>query len=365
MIVETEAIARAIEELFDINAIGRDPLSTSTLSRLWQATGLRQSDLEVGIHKLVEDGKLGVSDIDGGRNYVLIGRSRSRDARRVLTSRDSADSIAQRPSLREVVLRERRAGAERRTTRRRDDAAENVVSVERRAGARNRLLSSLSPSLQNTLAPHLKVVQMPKGKQLWEIGDRLTQVYFPIDCIILLAHTMADGCSNEVAVVGNESVTSISASMGSVRAPTSAVVLHPGTALCMNVDRLRDEFNKGGEMQSALLRYSQVLLVQVAQTAACFRHHSVQQQVSRLLLACTDRIRSRRLVMTHEVIAGLLGVRRVSVTEVLGRLRAQGLITCERGGITVVDIGGLKQSACECYAAVKKEVENMRSITVQ
>ena len=363
MIFETEAIARAIEELFDVNAVGRDPLSTSTLSRLWQATGLRQSDLEVGIHKLVEDGKLRICDVDGGRNYALIGRRR--DVRRGATAQDSTHSKSRQPSLREVVLRERGAGSERGMTRRHGDATQDVVSLERRAAAKNRLLNGLSPSLQSSLAPHLKLVQMPKGKQLWEIGDRLTQVYFPIDCIILLAHTMADGCSNEVAVVGNESVTSISASMGSVRAPTSAVVLHPGTALCMNVDRLRDEFSKGGEMQIALLRYSQVLLVQVAQTAACFRHHSVQQQVSRLLLACTDRIRSRRLVMTHEVIAGLLGVRRVSVTEVLGRLRAQGMITCERGGITVVDIGGLKQCACECYAAVKKEVENMRSVTIQ
>ena len=262
----------------------------------------------------------------------------------------------------EAAMAEQLVSLENQPDSRRDNKGLPIFRSQRRVASQNRLLSNLSPRLKTALAGHLTAVSMPKGRHLWEMGDPLSHVYFPVDCIILLAQTMSDGCTNEVAVVGNEAVTSVNACMGCNRAPTSAIVLHPGTALRMNLDRLREEFTKFGELHVQVLRYAQALMVQVGQTVACFRHHSIQQQVSSLLLACLDRVRSQPLMMTHEVISGLLGVRRVGVTEELVKLRLFGAITGARGEITVVDSERLTQCACECYSVVKKEFERLRTI---
>lgn len=223
----------------------------------------------------------------------------------------------------------------------------------------NRLLAVLPAADLERLLPHLKLIPLPLGEVLYESGIELRYVYFPTDSIVSLLYVMEDGDSAEIAVVGNEGVIGISLFMGGETTPSRAVVQSAGHAYRLPGQALKQEFIRGAAMQHLLLRYTQALLTQMAQTAVCNRHHSLDQQLCRWLLLSLDRLASNKLVMTQELIANMLGVRREGVTEAAGKLQQAGLIHYSRGHITVLDRAGLEARTCECYAVVKKECDRL------
>jgi len=223
----------------------------------------------------------------------------------------------------------------------------------------NHLLAALPEPDFARLAPHLEQVLMPLGEVLYEPGGRLQHVYFPTTAIISLHYTCENGASAEIAGVGNEGMLGVSLFMGGDTTPSGAVVQTAGHGYRLASQRLVEEFNRGGPMLRLLLRYSQALLTQVAQTGACNRHHSVAQQLCRWLLLTLDRLPTNDLVMTQELIASMLGVRRESVTEAAGTLKDDGVISYRRGHITVLSREGLQTHVCECYAVVKAEFDRL------
>ncbi len=223
----------------------------------------------------------------------------------------------------------------------------------------NHLLSALSAAEQERLFPHLELVPMPLGTVLYESGDVLRYVYFPTDSIISLLYVLADGASAEISVVGNEGMIGIALFMGGETTPSRAIVQSAGFAYRLAGQQIKDEFHRNGEAQLLLLRYTQALITQMAQTAVCNRHHSVDQQLCRWLLLSLDRLATNQLVMTQELIANMLGVRREGVTEAAGKLDKLGIIRYARGHITILDRPQLEARCCECYAVVKKETDRL------
>lgn len=223
----------------------------------------------------------------------------------------------------------------------------------------NHLLAALDPEVRERIFPHLQLVGMPLGKVLYESGDTLRYVYFPTDSIVSLLYVLVDGASAELAVVGNEGLIGIALFMGGETTLNSAIVQSTGHAYRLNGQRLKDEFHRHGTLQALFLRYTQALITQMAQTAVCNRHHSVDQQLCRWLLLSLDRLSSNKLTMTQELIANMLGVRREGVTEAAGKLQKLGVIRYSRGQITVLDRPRLEQLSCECYAVVKKETDRL------
>ena len=209
------------------------------------------------------------------------------------------------------------------------------------------------------LFPHLELVPMPLGHVLYEPGIQMRHVYFPTTSIVSRLCVMEDGASAEIAVVGNEGIVGVSLFMGGETTPSRAVVQSAGHAYRLKGQLLKDEFYLAGPMQRLLLRYTQALLTQMAQTAVCNRHHSLDQQLCRWLLLSLDRLPSNELIMTQELIANMLGVRREGVTEAAGHLQKAGLIEYHRGHITVLDRSRLEARSCECYAVVKKEFDRL------
>jgi CRP-like cAMP-binding protein len=202
---------------------------------------------------------------------------------------------------------------------------------------------------------------MPLGEALYESGGRLQHVYFPTTSIVSLLYVMEDGASAEIAVVGNEGILGISLFMGGETTPSRAVVQSAGFGYRLRSQLLKQEFNRTGAVMHLLLRYTQALITQMAQTAVCNRHHSVEQQLCRWLLLSLDRLDSPDLTMTQELIANMLGVRREGVTEAAGNLQRDGLIRYSRGRISVLDRPGLEKAVCECYGVVKKEFDRLLS----
>jgi CRP-like cAMP-binding protein len=226
----------------------------------------------------------------------------------------------------------------------------------------NHLLAALPATEFEHLSPHLQLVPMPLGEALYESGGRLQHVYFPTTSIVSLLYVMADGASAEIAVVGNEGILGISLFMGGETTPSRAVVQSAGHGYRLGAQLLKQEFNRAGAvLHLLLLRYTQALITQMAQTAVCNRHHSVEQQLCRWLLLSLDRLSTRELSMTQELIANMLGVRREGVTEAAGNLQRAGLIRYSRGHITVLDRPRLEQEVCECYGVVKKEFDRLLS----
>ncbi len=225
----------------------------------------------------------------------------------------------------------------------------------------NHLLAALPTAEFERLAPHLELVPMLLGETLYEPGEQLQHVYFPTTAIVSMLYVLESGSSAEVAGVGNEGVLGISLFMGGDTTPSSAVVQTGGHGYRLQALLLKEEFNRAGLMQRLLLRYTQALLTQMSQTAACNRHHSVEQQLCRWLLLTLDRLPSNELVMTQELVASALGVRRESITEVAGKLQRGGFVRYRRGHITVLERSGLEAGACECYAVVKKEFARLLS----
>lgn len=227
----------------------------------------------------------------------------------------------------------------------------------------NHLLAALPRAEFERLLPHLELVPMPLGKALYEPGGRLSHVYFPTTAIISLLYVLENGASAEIAVVGNEGILGISLFMGGETTPNRAVVQSAGYGYRLKAQLLKDEFNRAGPMLHLLLRYTQALITQMTQTAVCNRHHSVEQQLCRWLLLSLDRLPSDTLVMTQELIANMLGVRREGVTEAAGHLQRAGLISYSRGRIQVLNRSGLERAACECYGVVKREFDRLLSDT--
>jgi CRP-like cAMP-binding protein len=227
------------------------------------------------------------------------------------------------------------------------------------APQQNHLLAALSEVERERIVPHLQLVSMPLGKVLYEPGESLRHVYFPADCIVSLLYVMENGASAEISVVGNEGLVGIALFMGGETTPSRAIVQSAGHAYRLIGQRLKDEFHRSGAMQLLMLRYTQALITQMAQTAVCNRHHSVDQQLCRWLLLSLDRLESSRLTMTQELIANMLGVRREGVTEAAGKLQKAGVIKYSRGEITVLDRPKLEAMCCECYAVVKKESDRL------
>jgi CRP-like cAMP-binding protein len=227
--------------------------------------------------------------------------------------------------------------------------------------SQNHLLAALPPADFARLAPHLELVPMRLGDMLYEPGGQLQHAYFPTTCIISMHYVMASGASAESAGVGNEGVVGISLFMGGDTTPSSAVVQTAGHAYRLERRLLETEFKAAGLLQRLLLRYTQALIAQISQTAVCNRHHSVEQQLCRWLLVTLDRIPSGQFVMTQELVASMLGVRREGITTAAGSLQECGFIRYRRGQIAVLQRSGLEGRACECYGVVKKELARLLS----
>ena len=225
----------------------------------------------------------------------------------------------------------------------------------------NVLLAALPPAARENIFPHLKLMNLELGRAVYEAGQTAQYVYFPIDCIISLLYVMLDGASAEISVVGNEGIVGIAVFMGGESTPSRAIVQSAGSAWRLPASKLRREFNGYHEMRMLMLRYTQSLITQMAQTAVCNRHHSVDQQLCRWLLLSMDRLRGRNLTMTQELIANMLGVRREGVTEAAGKLQKLGVITYKRGHIKVLDRARLEELCCECYDVVREETERLQS----
>ena len=223
----------------------------------------------------------------------------------------------------------------------------------------NDLLAALPEADYERLSPSLELVALPLGRAVYESGERLDYVYCPTDCIVSLLSVTHDGSSAELALAGNEGLVGIASFMGGETTSSRAVVQNAGHAYRVPSAVIRREFDRGGALQLLLLRYTQALITQMAQTAVCNRHHSLEQQLCRWLLLSLDRLQASELVMTQELIANMLGVRREGVTEAAANLQRAGLIQYRRGHITVVDRAGLEQRTCECYAVVRKEYERL------
>ena len=231
----------------------------------------------------------------------------------------------------------------------------------RQSPQQSHLVGALPEADYERLVPHLELVPLPLGWAVYESGTPQGYVYFPTTSIVSLLYVMEDGSSAEIAVVGNEGVVGIALFMGGETTPSRAVVQSAGYGYRLRASVLRSEFGRGGELQHLLLRYTQALITQMAQTAVCNRHHSVEQQLCRWLLLSLDRLASNELTMTQELIANMLGVRREGVTEAAGKLQAAGLIQYSRGKITVLDRAKLEARVCECYAVVKRESNRLLS----
>ncbi len=225
----------------------------------------------------------------------------------------------------------------------------------------NHLLAALSRDEYQRLAPHLERVELTLGESLVESGKVMRHVYFPTDSIVSLLCVMEDGDSTEIAVVGAEGIVGISLFMGGETTPSRAIVQSAGSAYRLKGQSLRDEFDRATTLQHLLLRYTQALITQMAQTAVCNRHHSLDQQLCRWLLLSLDRLPTNELVMTQELIANMLGVRREGVTASAGKLQRAGLISYRRGHISILDRPGLEARVCECYVVVKKEYDRLLS----
>jgi len=223
----------------------------------------------------------------------------------------------------------------------------------------NALLAALPEAEWERWLPHLEFIDLPLGRVLYESGDTMNHAYFPTTALVSLLHVMENGASAEIAVAGFEGIVGISLFMGGDSTPSRAVVQSAGHAWRIKASVMKQEFNRSGPVMHLLLRYTQALLTQMAQTAVCNRHHTLDQQLCRWLLLSLDRLHSNELAMTQELIAGMLGVRREGVSQAAGHLHQAGLIDYRRGHIAVLDRKRLEERACECYAVVKTEYDRL------
>jgi CRP-like cAMP-binding protein len=224
---------------------------------------------------------------------------------------------------------------------------------------RNRLLAALPGDAHARILPSLEAISLPLGKVLYESGAQQEFVYFPTTAIVSLLYMMENGQSAEMAITGNEGVVGVALFMGGGSMPSRAVIQSGGDALRMKAKTMQAEFERGGSFHQGLLRYTMALITQMSQTAVCNRLHSLDQQLCRWLLLSHDRLQNDELIMTHDLIANMLGVRREGVTLAAGRLQKVGIIKYARGHITIADRGGLEARVCECYKVIKNEADRL------
>jgi CRP-like cAMP-binding protein len=241
--------------------------------------------------------------------------------------------------------------------------SESVITAAVPSPLQNHILEALPAPVRERLFPHLKLITLPRGAVLYEAGAPLRQVYFPTDCIVSLLYVLENGASAEISVVGNEGAIGVSMFIGGETTTTRAIMQSGGSAYRLSGRRLKLEFERHGDMLHILLRYTQSLLTQMAQTAVCNRHHNVEQQLCRWLLLSLDRLPSNKLMVTQELIANMLGVRREGVTAAAGKLQKLGAIKYVRGQITILDRPQLEKLSCECYALVKRETDRILHAT--
>jgi len=227
------------------------------------------------------------------------------------------------------------------------------------APQQNHLLDALPAAEREQIYPHLQLVEMPLGKVVYEPGDVPRYAYFPTDCIVSLLYILEDGASTEISIVGNDGLIGVALFMGGGTTPSRAVVQSGGHAYRLPGHKLREEFHRNAAIRLLLLRYTQALITQMAQTVVCNRHHTVDQQLCRWLLLSLDRLPASELTMTHELIANMLGVRREGVTGAVSKLQRLGVIDHSRGHITVLDRPALERLSCECYAVVRRETDRL------
>src|SRR6202045_2260220 len=239
------------------------------------------------------------------------------------------------------------------------DTPRNAVETLSAGPTENHLLAALPNAERQRWLQQLEPVEMPLGQVLYESGSTLSHVYFPTTAIVSLLYVMENGASAEIAVVGNDGIVGISLFMAGESTPSRAVVQSAGAGYRLKAEAMKDEFNRAGPWLHLLLRYTQALITQMAQTAVCNRHHSLDQQLCRWLLLSLDRLQDNELVMTQELIANMLGVRREGVTEAALKLQQDGMIRYARGRITVLNRPGLETRTCECYEVVKKEYDRL------
>jgi CRP-like cAMP-binding protein len=239
------------------------------------------------------------------------------------------------------------------------------LPAQRHTPHQNHLLDSLPAADYQRIAAHLELVAMPLGEVLYEPNVKMRYVYFPTTAIVSLLYVMENGASAEIAIVGNEGILGVSLFMGGDTTSSRAVVQSAGHGFRLRADLLKKEFERLGTTMHLLLRYTQSLITQMAQTAVCNRHHSIDQQLCRWLLLSLDRLPANELHMTQELIANMLGVRREGVTEAAGKLQQAGLIRYHRGHITVLDRANLEARCCECYRVVKAEVDRLLPLREQ
>jgi CRP-like cAMP-binding protein len=225
----------------------------------------------------------------------------------------------------------------------------------------NHLLAALPAAEFAQLSPHLERFPMRLGETLYHPGEQLQYAHFPTTAIVSMLYVMESGVSAEIASVGNEGMLGIALYMGGVTTPSSAIVQTAGLSYRVKANLLQEQFNRGGKTQALLLRYVQALAVQIGQTASCNRHHSIEQQLCRWLLSTLDRVPSSEVAITHELVSGIMGVRRESITAAAGKLQRAGVLRYRRGHITVVERVGLEAAVCECYTVVKNEYGRLRA----
>lgn len=252
------------------------------------------------------------------------------------------------------------------------DVPKEEAATQRRGSGRasphpeeNDLLAAMPSDVRDRIYPHLTHYKLPLGKALYESGDELAHVYFPTNSIVSLLYVMESGASAEISVVGKEGIVEISLFMGGGSTPSRAVVQSGGDSFRLPHAVVRDEFDRHGDFLVLMLRYTQGLITQMAQTAVCNRHHNIDQQLARWLLLSLDRLSGNNLIMTQELIANMLGVRREGVTEAAGRLQRLGVIKYRRGNITVLDRPALEKLSCECYSVIKRECDRLMSFPLQ
>lgn len=234
-----------------------------------------------------------------------------------------------------------------------------TATVTEEVARANHLLAGITGEEIARLLPHLQAVTLSLGKVIYESGEKLDYIYFPTTSIISLLYIMESGATAEIGVVGNDGLIGIAIFMGGDTTPNRAVVQSAGQALKMKAQVMKDEFTRGGRFHNQCLRYTQALITQISQTAVCNRLHSVDQQLCRWLLLSHDRLPSDRLIMTHDLIANMLGVRREGITHAAKRLQTAGYISYVRGDMTILDRKGLEADVCECYKVVKTEYERL------
>ncbi|MBU3022311.1 Crp/Fnr family transcriptional regulator [Aestuariibacter sp. A3R04] len=223
----------------------------------------------------------------------------------------------------------------------------------------NYLLAALPEQVQARIFPFIELEKLELGQVMYEAGDKMAYVHFPVDAIVSLLYVMESGSSAEISVVGHEGLVGVALFMGGESTSSRAVVQSSGHAYRLKGNKLKEEFNRHGRLLELMLRYTQSLITQMSQTAVCNRHHSIDQQLCRWLLLSLDRLPDNHLTMTQELIANMLGVRREGVTEAAGKLQKLGVIDYHRGHITVLDRSKLEELSCECYAVVKTETDRL------